>query len=246
MPLSAIEWDGHMTALVGGGGAGGPAPSPNPPHATIQPGTLTASASPGQPVPAGVTNRGLYLATIRSAQGEARYGISYDCNGIVYRIGGCLSQSGAAGVTPQQVKQSAIGAGTILTSAVPVGDLLEGLGIVTRAAAETPQVATATEAGGSAAEDGGIDASQLGRTATVARHAEDITKSGELARPYINSPLTVRSIMEAGDPIPDPGGVPGGLRWDVPGGFRGSPGTWELVIDQPNNQIVHFLFRGAP
>ncbi len=29
-------------------------------------------------MPPGVTNRALYLATIRSAEGEARYGISYD------------------------------------------------------------------------------------------------------------------------------------------------------------------------
>ncbi len=97
-----------------------------------------------------------------------------------------------------------------------------------------------------AAETGGIDVMQLGRTATVARHAEEVTKAGESARPYINSPLTIRSIIEAGDPVPDPGGVPGGLRWDVPGGFRGSPGTWELVIDQPSNTILHFLFRGTP
>jgi RHS repeat-associated protein len=108
-----------------------------------------------------------------------------------------------------------------------------------------PGEATAT-AIADAADTGGIDAEQLGRTATVAQHAEEETKTGELARPYINSPLTVRSIMEAGDPVPDPGGVPGGLRWDVPGGFRGSQGTWELVIDQPNNIILHFLFRSTP
>jgi len=31
--------------------------------------------------------------------------------------------------------------------------------------------------------------------------------------------------MEGANPIPDPGGVPGALRWDVPGAFRGSEGA---------------------
>jgi hypothetical protein len=97
----------------------------------------------------------------------------------------------------------------------------------------------AAEEAGAAA---GIDVNSLKMTNTVAQHLADYTKAGKLSRPYMNSPLTIRSIIEAGQPIPDPGGVPGALRWDVPGAFKGSAGTWELVIDPANNTILHFLF----
>jgi hypothetical protein len=71
----------HMPTVVGGGG---PCPERGCPE-YVAPGDN--GSSPGQPVPPGVTNRALYLATIRSAQGEARYGISYDCNGTMFHIG---------------------------------------------------------------------------------------------------------------------------------------------------------------
>jgi hypothetical protein len=48
--------------------------------------------------------------------------------------------------------------------------------------------------------------------------------------------------MAAGEPIPDPGGVPGALRWDVPGTFRGSNGVWELVVDPKTQTILHWNF----
>ena len=44
-------------------------------------------------------------------------------------------------------------------------------------------------------------------------------------------------------PIPDPGKIPEGLRWDVPGTFRGSEGTWELVINPETEMIYHFNFK---
>lgn len=73
------------------------------------------------------------------------------------------------------------------------------------------------------------------------------TVAGKLAeRPYLNSPLTLREIMAAGKPIPDPGGVAGALRWDVPGAFRGSAGTWELVVDPRSNTVLHWLLKSAP
>jgi RHS repeat-associated protein len=49
-----------------------------------------------------------------------------DCNGIVARLGGCPSERGAAGTTPQEVKQSALGALGILLGVLPIGDLLDG------------------------------------------------------------------------------------------------------------------------
>ena len=59
-------------------------------------------------------------------------------------------------------------------------------------------------------------------------------------RPYNNSPLTIREIMSTGSGVTDPQGTPGALRWDVPGTFRGSQGTWQLVVK--GNQILHFNF----
>ena len=89
---------------------------------------------------------------------------------------------------------------------------------------------------------------QVGRfrlTETVARHADDIVKrrpfKGQPARLYLNSPHTIEQIMKGGRGVPDPGGVPGALRWDVAGSFRGSQGTWELVVGK-GNEILHFNF----
>ena len=65
-------------------------------------------------------------------------------------------------------------------------------------------------------------------------------------RPYINSPLTVQEIESTGMGVRDPGGVPGALRYDVPGSFNGSQGNWELVIDRGTNTIYHFLFKSGP
>lgn len=83
-------------------------------------------------------------------------------------------------------------------------------------------------------------------TQTVASHATDIVTKGpfkdELARPFINSPLTIREIMAAGKGVPDLGGVAGALRWEVPGRFRGTQGTWELVVK--DDLILHFNFVG--
>jgi hypothetical protein len=57
------------------------------------------------------------------------------CNGIVFRLGACPSERDAAGTTAQQVKQSFFGALAILTTAIPVGDVLDAF-LGARAAAE--------------------------------------------------------------------------------------------------------------
>ena len=81
-------------------------------------------------------------------------------------------------------------------------------------------------------------------TKTVEQHLAESAKSGsKLARPYANSRLTIQEIMNAGRPVPDPGGVPGALRWDVPGTMNGTKGIWELVVDPGTRTILHFLFR---
>ena len=93
----------------------------------------------------------------------------------------------------------------------------------------------------------GGGAHQVGRfrlTETVARHATDLVKSGrfkgERVRPFLNSPNTIEQIIATGKGVPDPGGEVGALRFDVPGTFRGTQGTWELVIK--NDLILHFNF----
>jgi RHS repeat-associated protein len=50
------------------------------------------------------------------------------CNPFIFKLGACPSESGLAGTTPQQVKQSLIGAAWILSSVIPVGDILGALG----------------------------------------------------------------------------------------------------------------------
>ncbi len=82
---------------------------------------------------------------------------------------------------------------------------------------------------------------------TAAKHFTEFVKrgpnAGRLSRPYMKSPLTIEEIMAAGKPLPDPGGIPGGLRWDIPGSLRGTEGTWELVIHPERNIIYHFNFK---
>ena len=92
------------------------------------------------------------------------------------------------------------------------------------------------------------DAEDLKMSRTVQRHTNDIIKKGEnagqLSRPYIDSKgttLLLDEIMEASEPVPDIV-LESGLRWDVPGTFRGTAGTWELVVDTDTNTVVHFNF----
>lgn len=96
---------------------------------------------------------------------------------------------------------------------------------------------------GEAAGAAGMDAAELTMTRTVEQHLAEYAKDGTLARPYGDSRLTLQEIMRGGEPVPDPGGVPGALRWDVPGAVNGTSGTWELVVDPENKTILHFLFR---
>lgn len=105
--------------------------------------------------------------------------------------------------------------------------------------AEVPDGQRMGEAAGAA----GMDAAELTMTRTVEQHLAEYAKDGTLARPYGDSRLTLQEIMRGGEPVPDPGGVPGALRWDVPGAVNGTSGTWELVVDPENKTILHFLFR---
>jgi hypothetical protein len=90
--------------------------------------------------------------------------------------------------------------------------------------------------------DPAIDVNDLKLSRTVQEHTSDITKSGTPARPFNESRLTMQEIMRGSTPRPDPGGVPGGLRWDTPGALNGKSGTWELVIDTRTNTVLHYNF----
>ena len=107
-------------------------------------------------------------------------------------------------------------------------------------------LAEGAESGAKAGVGSEIDAEALTLSTTVEGHLSDITKLGTKARPYGDSRLVMKEIMEAGKAVPDPGGVPGGLRWDVPGAVNGSKGTWELVIDPKTSTVLHFVFKSAP
>ena len=100
--------------------------------------------------------------------------------------------------------------------------------------------------------EGGIDvlpnAEDLKMSQTVQNHMNDVIKkgpnAGQLSRPYIDSngtTLLLNEIMQSADPVPD-AILQSGLRWDVSGTFRGSTGTWELVVDTSTNTVVHFNF----
>lgn len=96
---------------------------------------------------------------------------------------------------------------------------------------------------GKAVSQAGI--SEYVYTKTAAKHFSDIVKKGiykgEMARPYMNSPLTIQEIMQAGKGIPD-ATFKGGVNRKVPGVFRGTQGIWELGINPKTKVIYHFNF----
>ncbi|MCW6076140.1 hypothetical protein [Clostridium sporogenes] len=105
----------------------------------------------------------------------------------------------------------------------------------------------------------GIDVSKLKFTNTAQNHFNDVYKAdkigkdgfktkfykGESTKPYIEkgTTLLIEEITKTKSPIPDPGEIVNGLRWDVPGRFAGEKSVWELVINKDNNTIVHLLFN---
>lgn len=62
------------------------------------------------------------------------------------------------------------------------------------------------------------------------------------SRSYMNSTLTIQEIMRSVNPTVDKS-LKNGLKWVVQGSYRGTPGTWELVVDCSKKTIVHFLFK---
>jgi hypothetical protein len=84
-------------------------------------------------------------------------------------------------------------------------------------------------------------------TKTAEKHLGEFVSSGEnfgkLSRPYMRSHLTINEILRAGKGVPD-AYAKGATNFRVPGTFRGSSGTWELVVDQEKKLIYHYNFVG--
>jgi hypothetical protein len=82
-------------------------------------------------------------------------------------------------------------------------------------------------------------------TKSAGKHLTEVVKhgknAGQLARPYMKSPLTIQKVMSASKGIPD-AYFKGGMNWRVPGTFRGYQGIWELGINPKTNVIYHFNF----
>ncbi|MBX3009843.1 MAG: hypothetical protein KF816_17595, partial [Melioribacteraceae bacterium] len=82
-------------------------------------------------------------------------------------------------------------------------------------------------------------------TKSAGKHLTEVVtrgaNKGQLARPYMNSPLTIQEIMSTGKGTLD-ATFKGGMNWRVPGTFRGSQGVWELGINPKTNVIYHFNF----
>jgi len=96
-------------------------------------------------------------------------------------------------------------------------------------------------AGGEAAAEEGV----YTYTKSAENHLNELVKRGEhagkLTRPYMRSPLAIKEIMATGQGVADKSAA-GALRYAVPGTFRGSAGTWELVVNPQTNLIYHFNF----
>ncbi|SCY50297.1 hypothetical protein SAMN05660668_02847 [Pseudobutyrivibrio sp. AR14] len=79
----------------------------------------------------------------------------------------------------------------------------------------------------------GIDVDDLSFSETV---------SGHINRPYQESKLLIKEIINSGEPIPDPQGT-NALYWEAYGTFNGSEGLYELVIDPETNAVWHFVYK---
>jgi hypothetical protein len=106
------------------------------------------------------------------------------------------------------------------------------------AASSAEGLAASGEEGASSVSD--LSQETLGRSNTVESHLDDVTGKGTPSRPYVDSDLTARTIMET-QGSPDEF-VNTATRWDAAGSMNGTAGTWQLVYDHATNTILHFVF----
>lgn len=85
-------------------------------------------------------------------------------------------------------------------------------------------------------------------TKTAAKHLTEVVKRcenvGQLARPYMNSPLTVQEIMSTRKGTLD-ATLKGWLKSSVPSTFRESQGIWDLGFNPKTKVIYHSNFTHA-
>ncbi|QUQ67855.1 RHS repeat domain-containing protein [Kutzneria sp. CA-103260] len=154
------------------------------------------------------------------------------------------AQAAAAAAKAAQAAADAAKAAQAAADAAKAAAMAGNAGKAGVVADDSGKAAQSVAAESKAASGGsGIDATELTLSKTVADHSFELKKSGDFARPYNDSRSTIQAIMDAVKPVADPGGVPGALRWDVPGGLNGRAGVWELVVDVVNKKVLHFQFK---
>lgn len=79
----------------------------------------------------------------------------------------------------------------------------------------------------------GIDVDDLSFSETV---------SGHINRPYQESKLLIKEIINSDEPIPVPQGT-NAWHWEVYGTFNGSEGVYELIIDPETNTVWYFVYK---
>ena len=134
-------------------GPGSPSPGPGPgPGSGCDPYIQLCGGNPGggQPYGPGPSSPlnpvpDVHPVAARYTPGHGAVGLlGPDCTPLVFKYGACPSERGAAGTTPQEVKQSFLGAIGVLLGVIPIGDIIDAAAISGAAA----------EDAGAAAEDG--------------------------------------------------------------------------------------------
>ena len=93
--------------------------------------------------------------------------------------------------------------------------------------------------------NGALKVGEYSYTATAGAHwTEMVTKGvyhGKRAREFMGSPLLIEEIIGTGAGVADASAV-GATSYRVSGVYRGTKGTWQLVVDQSKKIIYHFNF----
>jgi RHS repeat-associated protein len=202
-----VDCSGNPVGGVGGN-SGGPGPGPGPGTGSgcdpfIQ--LCGPSAGGGNqtgPGPSPVPDVHPVAARYAAAQAGSVYGPG--CNPMLFKYGACPSERGAAGTTPQQVKNSALGALGVLLGALPIGDLLDlAIGSIEESGAGAGLLS------GSVLARSGLNAEQrveqnigVGRNVGVGRTTIPGSGPGGFRVPDFNPTLTIAargSVVEVKD-----------------------------------------------
>ncbi|MEQ1936498.1 MAG: hypothetical protein ABL962_21825, partial [Fimbriimonadaceae bacterium] len=64
-------------------------------------------------------------------------------------------------------------------------------------------------------------------------------------RPYMSSPSVTNMIIQSGNRIPDPQGVPGLFMYYAQGTFNSSAGRYELIFNPNTRTVYHYVFKSG-